>query len=299
MWLTYETKVIRYYDSSHYSLKRRAAKKEDSATKQKCIFEIVRKWIEKISGEEFKFVEETAVEKLPRQDNDVDCGVYLLFYADCKRNKFTINRELSREQIKNYRSRLGNVVEHQPKHGKERWPNNDWLNISAEKVPRYSYKLACQLGTAGANKEKNTQIEASLNDQLEMKKLGRDVFATQATTTSERFSAKQLSECITPKIEGACTYALLKWGTQGNTEWVQADCIVDLDGYGPRVRTLEKWILEGQGRKKSATDLDSLYRAVNPKYTIPLGKEIVDRWKIELEKKRVKEDRRGGLRREA
>ena len=155
------------------------------------------------------------------------------------------------------------------------------------------------MGTAGANKEKNTQIEASLNDQLEMKKLGRDVFATQAATTNERFSAKQLSECITPKIEGACTYALLKWGTQGNAEWVQADCIVDLDCYGPRVRTLVKWILEGQGRKKSATDLDSLYQAVNPKYTIPLGKEIVDRWKIELEKKRVKEDRRGGLRREA
>ena len=214
MWLNYEARLIRYHDSSHYDLKRRAAKKEDSATKQKCIIKIVRKWIETISGEKFNFLEETVVENLPRQNNNVDCGVYLLFYADCTRNKLKIKGELSTDEIANYRSRLGSLVKHQSKHGKERWPNNKWLNISAKKVSWYSYKLARQLGTAGANQEKNSLIEASLNEQLEMKQPGRDVLATQAATTSERFSAKQLSECIIRKIEGVCAYALLKMGTQ-------------------------------------------------------------------------------------
>ena len=134
-----------------------------------------------------------------------------------------------------------------------------------------------------------------------MKKPGRDVLATQAATTSERFSAKKLSECITPKIKGVCTYALLKWGTQGNIEWVQADCIVDLDDYGPSKRTLVKWILEGPGRGRTAKDLNFVYRALHPNIKTPLGTGIFDRWKVErlkcLEKKWV--EGRGGLRCEA
>ena len=120
MWLNFGTRLIRYHDSSHYDLKRRATKKEDNNTKQKCILKIVRTWIETISGEKLNFIEESVVENLPRQNNNVDCGVYLLFYADCTRNKFKIKRELSTDEITNYRSRLGNVVEHPPKHGKER-----------------------------------------------------------------------------------------------------------------------------------------------------------------------------------
>ena len=108
------------------------------------------------------------------------------------------------------------------------------------------------------------QPDAKLLFLHKMKKPGRDVLATQAATTSERFSAKQLSEFITPKIEGVCAYALLQWDTQRKIEWVQVDCIFDLDGYGPSVRTLVKWISQGPGRKKTAKDLDLLYRAVNP-----------------------------------
>lgn len=126
-----------------------------------------------------------------------------------------------------------------------------------------------------ANKEKNAQIVASLNKQLKMKKPGRDVLAMQAATTSVRFNAKQLSELITPKIEGVGAYALLQWATQQKIEWVQADCIFDLDDYGPGMRTLVNWISQGPGRKKTAKYLDLLYRAVNPNIKHPLSTRIV------------------------
>ena len=85
IWLNFGTKQIRYHDSSHYGLRKRAAKKENTNTKQTNTFKVVKKWIESISGEKFNFIEETVVENLPQQDNNVDCGVYLLSYADCTR----------------------------------------------------------------------------------------------------------------------------------------------------------------------------------------------------------------------
>ena len=84
---------------------------------------------------------EKVVENLPQQNIDLGCCVYLLFYTVCMRNKFKIKRELLTDKIVNYRSRLGNVVEHQSKHEKERRLKNDWLNISAKMLPRYSYNL--------------------------------------------------------------------------------------------------------------------------------------------------------------
>ena len=66
-----------------------------------------------------------------------------------------------------------------------------------------------------------------------------------------RFNAKQLSELITSKIEGVGAYALLQWATQQKIEWVQADCIFDLDDYGPGMRTLVNWISQGPGREKN------------------------------------------------
>ena len=51
---------------------------------------------------------------LPKQENDVDCGAFVLFYADCARNKMKIKPRLAAEEITNYRGVIWGYVKEAP-----------------------------------------------------------------------------------------------------------------------------------------------------------------------------------------
>jgi hypothetical protein len=46
------------------------------------------------------------VAETPKQDNDIDCGVFALFFADCVRKSMVVKPDLSQEEVMNYRGRI-------------------------------------------------------------------------------------------------------------------------------------------------------------------------------------------------
>lgn len=45
-------------------------------------------------------------EDIPKQENDIDCGVFSIYYADCNKNKMRIKPRLSKEDIECYRGTI-------------------------------------------------------------------------------------------------------------------------------------------------------------------------------------------------
>ena len=52
----------------------------------------------------------TVAKGLPSQSNDLDCGVFATFYADCMRNQFTIKDELTEDEIQSYRRKMHKYI---------------------------------------------------------------------------------------------------------------------------------------------------------------------------------------------
>lgn len=100
-----------YYDSSRYKQSRSNANANKVIDKIKSRLDIYlykdRKNCKVIQDgkviQDDRNDEVVMIQDLPMQSNDVDCGVFALFFVDCIRNGFAIKPHLSDGEIKNYR----------------------------------------------------------------------------------------------------------------------------------------------------------------------------------------------------
>jgi hypothetical protein len=101
-FLTHE---LQYRDPNKYELRNRE--------RGVYIMDVVAKHINKArSGSNHNkhkaiaFSKRSYCRTVPRQNNDIDCGVFCLYYTDCLRNKYKIKMDLSDTEIYKSRQRL-------------------------------------------------------------------------------------------------------------------------------------------------------------------------------------------------
>ena len=101
---------VEYYDSNRYD-----GRRESNSNNVTDLMDVVAREV----GNELHPYDNINYEKkvatgLPKQENDVDCGAFVLFYADCRRHRITIKPSLSTEEITNYRGVIQGYVDKAP-----------------------------------------------------------------------------------------------------------------------------------------------------------------------------------------
>ena len=115
-----------YYDSEKYSSQMRDAtkqQKEDRNKQQMTKLEVLLNKhlqgmmkLKEYTDEQIKnalkpFTKITDTTKLPKQSDDVSCGVFLLFSMDCMRRGYEIKAELTADEILSYRVKIYEYIE--------------------------------------------------------------------------------------------------------------------------------------------------------------------------------------------
>lgn len=96
---------ITLYDSGRRSTRTREKRNEGLSREHEEAMDVVLDKICQFSKKE-KSQYQKNVAKTPKQDNDIDCGMYALFFADCIRKSMVVKPNLSREDVENYRGRI-------------------------------------------------------------------------------------------------------------------------------------------------------------------------------------------------
>lgn len=93
---------IEYYDSNRYEGRAGSNKRVPSE-----VMDVVAKAVgNQLHPDDSVNYTRRVATRLPKQENDVDCGAFVLFYADCKRNRMKIKPHLTTEEITNYRGAI-------------------------------------------------------------------------------------------------------------------------------------------------------------------------------------------------
>ena len=93
------------YDSGRRSTRTREKSNELSREHKEAMDVVLNKICELNKKDKSQYQRNVA--ETPKQDNDVDCGVFALFFADCVRKSMVVKPYLSQEEVKNYRGRIG------------------------------------------------------------------------------------------------------------------------------------------------------------------------------------------------
>ena len=93
--------VLNYYDSGNAATTTRNKKRNSNAD---TMMREVGEQLNKNTKKQFQYL--NIVKESPKQTNDLDCGVFALFFMECNMHGYTIKQQLTNNEISNYMGRL-------------------------------------------------------------------------------------------------------------------------------------------------------------------------------------------------
>jgi len=103
--------AMEYWDSNQYDNRRTT--KNAAKRNGEVIMEKIESFLNVEGAKNTKSIEyyKKVIEKRATQFNDIDCGVFALFYVECCVNEIVVKPSLSNEEIENYRVQLFAITE--------------------------------------------------------------------------------------------------------------------------------------------------------------------------------------------